>query len=246
MNYQWWSILTSNCSCSKDTSRAFPQYEFSCAPWDARTWRKFCRNHGTCKKKFSSSRTLAKEEEEWFLWRSSLQLLEVSSHPLLFSAHCPCLNNCPSALEWYIFSLWGFPCQGPPVRDLPKVLAQDQTITAKIKDFSCNRQISSQTVITQGQTLCVSFTLPRWLQSYLHCFHQLRDLALLRHFPRIIAHCQILPAVFRSPLDLRDLLNLSKTPLKMLLYSFLWTAIHHHKPFHSKMSALSFSLPVLQ
>ena len=150
MNYQWWSILTSNRNCSKDRSRAFPQYEFSCAPWDARTWRKFCRNHGTCKKKFSSSRTLAKEGVEWFLGRSSVQLLEVSSHPLLFSAHCPRLNNCPSALEWYIFSLWGLFYWGPPVRDLPKVLAQDQTITAKIKDFSCNRQISSQTVIREG------------------------------------------------------------------------------------------------
>ena len=161
MNHQWWSakkVLTSNRIPSKDTSRAFPQYEFSCAPWDARTWRKFCRNQGTCKKKFSSSRTLAKEGVAWFLGRSSVQPLEVYSHLSLFSARCPCLKNCPSALEWYIFSLWGFLCQGPPVRDLPKVLAQDQTITAKIKDFSCNRQISSQTVNTGANFVCFSHT----------------------------------------------------------------------------------------
>ena len=161
MNHQWWSpkkVSTSNCSCSKDTSRAFPQYEFSCAPWDARTWRKFCRNPGTCKKKFSSSRTLAKEEEEWSLGRSSVQPLEVSSHLLLFSARCPCLNNCLFVLKWYIFLPLGFLCQGPPVRDLPKVLAQDQTITAKIRDFSCNRQISSQTVNTGTNFVCFSHT----------------------------------------------------------------------------------------
>ena len=162
MNHQWWSpkkVSTSNCSCSKDTSRAFPQYEFSCAPWDARTWRKFCRNLGTCKKKFSFFRTLAKEEEEWILGRSSVQPLEVSSHLLLFSARCPCLNNRPSVLEWFIFLLWGFSlCQGPPLRDLPKVLAQDQTITAKIRDFSCNRQISSQTVNTGANFVCFSHT----------------------------------------------------------------------------------------